>query len=111
MACRCPVLLSDIPSHREIARGTDFIPLCPPGDAAAFSRQIRRFLKMAPSERAAIGQKCRRLVEDRFQISRMLDAYENLYRDLLDRRAAGGGGLPRAHPAPCPHLCASGNSR
>ncbi len=30
MACRRPVLLSDIPPHREIAEGVDFIPLIKP---------------------------------------------------------------------------------
>ena len=29
MAARCPVVLSDIPPHREIAEGVDFIPLVP----------------------------------------------------------------------------------
>lgn len=105
MACRCPVLLSDIPPHREIAGGADFIPLCPADDAAAFSRQIRRFLDMTASERAAIGEKCRRLVEDRFRLERMLDAYESLYRELLQRRPGRGPRLSCKDPASRRPLC------
>jgi glycosyltransferase involved in cell wall biosynthesis len=43
MACRCPVILSDIPSHREIADGIDFVPLIHPDDVMGFAREIRRF--------------------------------------------------------------------
>ena len=41
MACRCPVVLSDIPPHREVAEGTDFIPLIAPDDVAGFAGEIR----------------------------------------------------------------------
>ena len=111
MACRCPVLLSDIPPHREIAGGADFIPLCPADDAAAFSRQIRRFLDMTASERAAIGEKCRRLVEDRFRLDRMLDAYESLYRELLQHRPGRWARSSCTNLASLHQFCGRGSAR
>jgi glycosyltransferase involved in cell wall biosynthesis len=85
MACRCPVLLSDIPPHREIAEGVDFIPLIQPDDVAGFARQIKRFRDMPAAERAAIGQKCRKLVEERFSLDAMHAGYSEIYAQLLDR--------------------------
>jgi glycosyltransferase involved in cell wall biosynthesis len=83
MACRCPVLLSDIPPHRELAHGTDFIPLVPPDDIAAFAREIKRFREMPSSERVEIGEKCRNLVEGRFSLTAMHRRYEEVYADVL----------------------------
>jgi glycosyltransferase involved in cell wall biosynthesis len=88
MACRCPVLLSDIPPHREIADGTDFIPLIQPDDIAGFSRAIKKFKEMTASERAEIGQKCRELVEERFSLTAMHAGYYEVYTQIK-----GTGGL------------------
>ena len=85
MACRCPVLLSDIPPHRELAHGTGFIPLIPPDDIAAFAREIKRFREMPSSERAEIGEKCRNLVEERFSLTAMHRGYEEVYADMLHK--------------------------
>jgi glycosyltransferase involved in cell wall biosynthesis len=85
MACRCPVVLSDIPPHREIAEGVDFIPLVEPDDLAGFVREIRRFREMSAAERAAIGEKCRKLVEERFNLDIMHTGYEKIYTQIIDQ--------------------------
>ena len=82
MACRCPVVLSDIPPHREIASGSDFIPLIHPDDVAGFAREIKRFRRMAALERAQIGKQCRKLVEERFSLRRMHQEYAEIYMRL-----------------------------
>lgn len=88
MACGCPVVLSDIPPHREIAEDVDFIPLLGPDDIAGFARAIRRFSEMPVSERIAIGQACRRLVEERFSLAAMHAAYEEVYAQVSGRSLA-----------------------
>jgi glycosyltransferase involved in cell wall biosynthesis len=85
MACGCPVLLSDIPPHREIAKDVDFIPLVELDDIAGFAREIRKFREMSVSDRIAIGQKCRQLVEERFSLPVMLTAYEEVYAQISGR--------------------------
>lgn len=85
MACRCPVVLSDIPPHREIAAGVDFIPLIQPDHTTGFARAISHFREMAPAERRAIGQKCRSLVEERFSLSAMHAGYDAIYAALARR--------------------------
>jgi len=86
MACRCPVVLSDIPPHREIAAGTDFIPLVPPGDVDGFAREVKRFRAMSAAERMAIGQKCREVAEGRFSLRAMHAGYEAVYDVVCDAR-------------------------
>jgi glycosyltransferase involved in cell wall biosynthesis len=85
MACRCPVMLSDIPPHREIAAGADFIPLIRPGDVDALAREVKNFRGMSPADRMAIGQKCRKLAEGRFSLRAMHAGYEAVYTHALDR--------------------------
>jgi glycosyltransferase involved in cell wall biosynthesis len=83
MACRCPVLLSDIPPHREISGGVDFIPLVPPDDVAGFAREIKKFREMSPAERINIGQECRKLLEKQFSLAAMHAGYEEVYTQLM----------------------------
>jgi len=85
MTCRCPVLLSDIAPHREIAGDANFIPLIQPDDIAGFAQGIKRFRRMPLSERADIGERCRKLVENRFSLAAMRTQYETLYSQLLDQ--------------------------
>lgn len=83
MATGCPVVLSDIPPHRELAEGADFVPFVALGDAAGFAREIDRFRNMPPEERRAIGEKCRDLARSRFSLPIMHAAYEKVYGELL----------------------------
>lgn len=86
MACRRPVLLSDIPPHREIAEGVDFIPLIKPHDVAGFAQEINKFGKMSGSERAAIGQECRRLVEEHYGLPAMHARYAEVYAQITGKQ-------------------------
>jgi len=90
MACRLPVVLSDIPPHREIAGNDPMIPLVAPGDVVAFAREIARFQAMPPEERRDIGERCRRAVESRFSLARMLAAYDREYERVTRARFARG---------------------
>ena len=85
MTCGAPVVLSDIPSHREVAASADFVPLVAPGDARALASTIRQFKAMDPRERAAIGQRCRELAVARFGLAQMQRSYERVYRTVLAR--------------------------
>lgn len=82
MACRCPVILSDIQPHWEIATGTDFIPLISANDEKGFAQQLRQLQAMPVAERQAIGEKCRAWVEDNFSLASMHRRYTELYEQL-----------------------------
>jgi glycosyltransferase involved in cell wall biosynthesis len=87
MACGRPVVLSDIPPHREIAEGVDFIPLIRPDDVAGFAREIKRFKEMSVPERTMIGQKCRKLIEERFSLPIMHAGYKEVYAKITGNQA------------------------
>jgi glycosyltransferase involved in cell wall biosynthesis len=89
MACGCPVILSDIEPHREIAAGADFIPLIQPDDVDGFAREIRRFRQMPAAERAGIGKKCRKIAEERFSLSTMHRRYEAIYAQVCGANHPG----------------------
>ncbi len=82
MATECPVILSDIPPHRELADGAEFIPLIPLGDADGFAREIRRFRAMAPDERRRLGDLSRDHVVARYTLPIMHAGIESVYRAL-----------------------------
>jgi len=82
MACGRPVVLSDIAPHREIVEGIDFIPLIKPDDVAGFAQEIKKFREMSVSERTVIGQKCRKLIEERFSLPIMHAGYKEVYAKI-----------------------------
>ena len=85
MACRLPVILSDIAPHREIVGDVGFVPLVPPDDADGFAREIEHLLKTPPPERKRIGESCRKLVEERFSLAAMHRGYAAIYHELSAR--------------------------
>ncbi len=80
MAMRCPVVVSDIPQHREILDDESalFVPL---GDAAAAAAAIRRTLD-APAEAAARAARARRAAED-WSVDATSQAWADLYGRLV----------------------------
>lgn len=82
MAAECPVILSDIPPHREVADGADFIPLVALGDVEGFAREIIRFREMSEEERRSLGARSREHVLARYTLPIMHAGVEAVYRAL-----------------------------
>lgn len=84
MLNRCPVVVSDIPPHREILDdGTaHFVNK---EDAADIARGIRLALQRSDENADRVGRAFR--VASDFSIPRMSDGYEKLYDRLLSRQA------------------------
>jgi glycosyltransferase involved in cell wall biosynthesis len=85
MACGTPVILSDIPPHREIATDASFIPLISPDDIEGFANEIQRVSRMPHTERAELGRRCKQLVENRFSVRSMHRSYEEIYARVMRR--------------------------
>lgn len=81
MACSCPVILSDIPSHREVTQGSDFIPLVACADSKGLAKQIRRFKYMSPSEREDLSERCKKIAKSNFSLDSMLKKYIQIYEE------------------------------
>ena len=92
MAAGCPVILSDIPPHRELADGADFIPFADPGDVDGFADAIRRFHAMTPIERREVGRRCREHMAARFTLPIMRAGTEAVYREVAPLVGSGAPG-------------------
>lgn len=86
-ACGRPIVATDVPGCREIARQGINALLVPPDDAQALADAIGRLAGDAEL-RARFGAAGRRLVEAEFSAARIGDQIVALYDRLLDSRRA-----------------------
>ncbi len=91
MACGCPVILSDIPQHRELLDGAAFVPLVAEGDVDGFARAIGSVRALSPEDRRELGLRGREHVVARFDVSTMQAGYQTVYRELVRTRETGVG--------------------
>lgn len=84
MACGCPVILSDIGPHREIAEGADFIPLISPYNISDFSKAIIEFTKMDKDEIDSIRERCKKHISMSFSVSQMCLKYEKCFKKIVE---------------------------
>jgi glycosyltransferase involved in cell wall biosynthesis len=85
MAAGKPIVATNIGSHRELAAQAEMAHLVPPTDSKALSDAIQKLIQ-DPSLMARLGASGRALFERRYTEGRMLDAYRNLYRELLESK-------------------------
>lgn len=80
MACGLPVILSDIPPHRECLEGLDEHRLFPPGDAEALAQEIHYLIENQDVDL----QKKMRLQGEAFSAEKMSETYQEIYRKRLN---------------------------
>jgi L-malate glycosyltransferase len=84
MASRLPVVVTAVGGNPEIVRDGVEGLLVPRGDAAAAAAALLRLLDN-PGTAGRMGEAGRARVEERYQLSRTIDAYGRLYRRLARR--------------------------
>jgi glycosyltransferase involved in cell wall biosynthesis len=82
MAVGLPLVLSDIPPHREIADGLTGAQFVALGDVDGFARAIRDLASRSKEERSKMGAELQNHVETNFSLDAYLAAYESLYLSL-----------------------------
>ena len=87
--CGRPIVATDVPGCREIARDGVNALLVPPNDAAAFADAIDRLAGDAELRRR-FGAAGRRIVEDKFSHVRIGQEIVALYRRLLSQGPGAG---------------------
>ncbi len=86
MSCHCPVVLSDIPGHREVSEGrTDLVPFVKPDDCASLARAIDAWADMPLDVLRAWGADCRLHVEQQYTMDNMLDLLEDVFDQVHPR--------------------------
>ncbi|HSE10904.1 MAG TPA: glycosyltransferase [Nocardioidaceae bacterium] len=91
MAAQLPVVLSDIPPHREIVEGKGIAALVPLDDVDGFAAAMGRLRNMDAEERRLIGAESLRIVTEGFSLRSMTDGYQDIYSRFL----VGNGSLTR----------------
>ena len=87
MVCRCLVVLSDIPAHREIASRTSGVELVAPGDVAGFADAIGRIADLSPEARLRAGEELRSCAVQHYSVRAMSQAYGRIYQSIVRDRA------------------------
>jgi hypothetical protein len=93
MACRCPLVVSDIPEHRAFLTD-DSALFVRPEDPDSIAAAILEALS-DPAAGLARAQRARELIE-KFSLGRLAYLYDEVYRDVLARAA----GRPAVFPQP-----------
>lgn len=84
MAVGLPVILSDIPPHREIVEAAGVARLVPVGDVEALAGALDGVFRMDGAERVALGVRSRQVVENRFSLRSMAQGYHRVYTRLCE---------------------------
>lgn len=79
-----PVILSDIDSHREIAKHTSCIPLINLQIEEQWICEINKYIEMDREELIAIGNECKKCVMEYFSLQKMHQNYDRVYLELLN---------------------------
>ena len=86
-AAGVPVVSTAVGGTPEIIENGRSGTLIEPGDEAALAAAIDRFL-VDPAPFAAMALRARRIIDERFSLERMNEAYDGIYRELLAERGA-----------------------
>lgn len=83
MYCGLPVILSDIPQHKEVVKGCIGAKLVG-FELDQWAKAISDFSQLDASKRKDIGDRCRSYVANNFSLSRMHQSYTSLYNEILE---------------------------
>ncbi|MBN1526351.1 MAG: glycosyltransferase family 4 protein [Candidatus Omnitrophica bacterium] len=86
MACRCPVILSDIAPHKEIAEDNSGVVFFKQGDSRELAGILKVFRTLERNEIQHLTHKSRKHIETNFPLENMNRAYESIYEEIGDKR-------------------------
>lgn len=87
-ACGVPVVATDVPGTREVVVDGETGWLAPAGDAAMLTTTMQKLMQMPADARRAMGVRARSHVSRHFSLETVLDRWEQLYAELLERKNA-----------------------
>lgn len=82
-AAGLPIVATDISGNPEVVAEGVSGYLCPPGDSSAFAAAMARIEAMPKEDRHAMGAAGRQRAQNHFEMDRVVDRWEELYRRFL----------------------------
>lgn len=81
-----PVVATDVGGNREIVLEGKTGFLAPPGNPEALALAMVRLMDLPEEKRLAMGRKAREHVVERFSLEKVVDLWEALYEELLQKK-------------------------
>lgn len=81
-ACGRPLITTDVPGCREVVRDGENGYLCEVKSAASLASKCMAYLKLALEKKLAMGKASRRLVEEKFDEDRVIQAYVDKIQEV-----------------------------
>ncbi|HEY7636597.1 MAG TPA: glycosyltransferase [Gemmatimonadales bacterium] len=98
-AAALPIVATAVGGNEEVVRNGETGFLVAPGDDAALASAMVRLAGMAQGERRAMGERGREYVRTHYGLSRVVDRWEALYREVLARKGLALGAAPTVVPS------------
>ena len=89
MACEIPIVATDVGGNREIVNPPECGLIVPPRDPQALAEAYLELLR-DPPRRLQMGRAARVRVIAQFSLNSMVQQYENLYSEILQKKSTAG---------------------
>lgn len=84
-ACALPVVATDVPGTREVLADSHGSIFVLPGNVESLRAGMMQVMQMSQPERTQTGMRLRQSVVERFSMDSVLDRWEVLYAELLEK--------------------------
>lgn len=85
-ACGLPVVATEVGGNGEVILNNKSGYVVPPGDSEALATAMVKMMALSEVERRAMGKAGRAHIEANYSLERVVDQWEELYRQLLQRK-------------------------
>ena len=91
-----PIVATDVGGNTEIVKDGENGFVVPADDAGALAKAMLRMLRFTPAVRGRMGERGRSLVCRQYSLKAVVDTWEELYQEYLNKRRVrrGSGGDP-----------------
>jgi len=90
-ACGLPVVATDVGGNSEVILNNKSGYIVPPGDSEALAATMVKMMALPEAERRAMGRAGRAHIEANYSLERVVDHWEGLYHELLQRKGLVDG--------------------
>jgi glycosyltransferase involved in cell wall biosynthesis len=87
-AAGLPIVATEVGGNHEVVRHQESGFLVPPRDHAALGRAMLQLMGQTEAQQRSMGERGREYVRSTYGLSRVVDRWEELYREVLARKAA-----------------------
>jgi glycosyltransferase involved in cell wall biosynthesis len=84
-ACGLPAVGTDVSGTRDVIVDGETGWLAPAGSSVLLANKMKRLMQASPQQRRVMGEGARQRVVEQYSLSAILDRWEALYKELLER--------------------------